>query len=60
MIQFSSAVTVAAPARGACSAREWLYKDDHPRRIDRYIDFFGSGAPPEVPEAGEVALGSLA
>jgi hypothetical protein len=24
-------------------ARSWLYKDDHPRHIDRYIDFFGSG-----------------
>jgi hypothetical protein len=29
----------------ARDAREWLYKADHPRRIDQYIDFFGTGAP---------------
>jgi hypothetical protein len=23
--------------------REWLYKPDHPRTVDRYIDFFGTG-----------------
>lgn len=22
--------------------RSWLYKDDYPRHIDRYIDFFGN------------------
>lgn len=38
-----------APARpraaGEWLYREWLYKDDYPRGIDRYIDFFGTGVP---------------
>jgi hypothetical protein len=25
--------------------RAWLYKTDHARPIDRYIDFFGTPAP---------------
>jgi hypothetical protein len=25
--------------------RAWLYKADHARHIDRYIDFFGTPAP---------------
>jgi hypothetical protein len=25
-------------------ARQWLYKADYPRRIDQYIDFFGTRA----------------
>ena len=29
----------------ARDAREWPYKADYPRRIDQYIDFFGTGAP---------------
>jgi hypothetical protein len=29
--------------RAARDAREWLYKADHPRHIDQYIDFFGTG-----------------
>jgi len=29
----------------ARDARNWLYRTDYPRRIDRYIDFFGTGAP---------------
>jgi hypothetical protein len=37
-----------APMSGR--GREWLYKADYPRRIDHYIDFFGSGLPrAEVP-----------
>ena len=28
----------------ARDARNWLYKADHPRRIDRCIDFFGPAA----------------
>jgi len=27
----------------ARDAREWRYKADYPRRIDQYIDFFGTG-----------------
>jgi hypothetical protein len=29
----------------AMRASGCLYKADHPRRIDQYIDFFGTGAP---------------
>jgi hypothetical protein len=43
--------------------RAWLYKDDHPRGIDRHIDFFGDGLPRAQADAdgcGEVFLESLA
>ena len=43
--------------------RDLLYKTDHPRRIDQYIDFFGDGAPGRavIPDrCGELLLGSLA
>ena len=43
--------------------RASLYKADHPRRIDRCIDFFGDGAPAAQADAdrcGEVFLASLA
>jgi hypothetical protein len=44
--------------------RELLYKADHPRHIDRYIDFFGDdvAAFPEtaVDCCGDLLLGSLA
>lgn len=54
----------AAPARGyECSVREQLYKADHPRPVDRYIDFFGDGAPRAEAEAdrcGQLFLESLA
>ena len=30
---------------GSASGRAWLFKGDRPRRIDRYIDFFGSAVP---------------
>jgi hypothetical protein len=33
--------------------RELLYKVDHPRGIDRYIDFFGDGAAAVVDPCGE-------
>ena len=45
------------------SIRDLLYKTDHPRRIDQYIDFFGDGAPGRaaIPDrCGELLLGSLA
>jgi hypothetical protein len=45
------------------SIRELLYKTDHPRRIDAYIDFFGDRAVELAVSAdpcGELLLGSLA
>ncbi len=45
------------------SLRDLLYKPDHPRRIDEYIDFFGDGAARRVMVAdccGDLLLGSLA
>jgi hypothetical protein len=45
------------------SIRYLLYKTDHPRRIDQYIDFFGDGAAGRavIPDCcGELLLGSLA
>jgi hypothetical protein len=41
MLRLITASDVAPGGRGA----EWLYKTDYPRRIDRYIDFFGTGLP---------------
>ena len=51
-------VTSAADDR----ARACLYKDDHPRRIDRYIDFFGTGLIRRAAPDGDLrlALRSLA
>jgi hypothetical protein len=48
---------VAPPAGG-----EWLYKADHPRAIDRYIDFFGDSrrAREAGDRCGELFLESLA
>ena len=42
----------------ARDARDRLYKADYPRRIDRYIDFFGTGAPPRerADRSGELVL----
>jgi hypothetical protein len=45
------------------AGRPWLYKEDHPRGIDRYIDFFGDRARRPGTDAdgcGEVFLESLA
>jgi len=46
----------------ARAARDWWYKADHPRRIDQYIDFFGTGAAPRetADRTGEPALKLLA
>jgi hypothetical protein len=33
-------------ARARAGDPRWLYKNDHPRRIDRYFDFFGTGRRP--------------
>jgi len=42
----------------ARDARDWLYKADYPRRIDRSIDFFGIGVPPRetANRSGELVL----
>jgi hypothetical protein len=42
--------------------RDLLYKADHPRAIDRYIDFFGDGASTDDAgdRCGELFLESLA
>lgn len=45
------------------SNQDLLYKADHPRRIDGYIDFFGDGAPSRAliaDRCGELLLRSLA
>ena len=66
MVQLSARqLLVDTNARGHQShtAREWLYKNDHPRDIDRHIDFFGDGLPRAQADAdgcGEVFLESLA
>ena len=46
----------------ARDARNWLYKADYPRCIDRSIDFFGTGAPPRemADRSGELVLEFLA
>jgi hypothetical protein len=54
---------VSAPARvhEPRVARDWLYKHDHPRHIDRHIDFFGDRtARADANDCGEVFLESLA
>jgi hypothetical protein len=42
--------------------RAALYKDDHPRDIDRYIDFFGDGTRSHaaVDRCGDLLLEMLA
>jgi hypothetical protein len=52
-----------AARAGRVPLRDLLYKADHPRRIDVYIDFFGDGAPrPELAAdcCGDLLLGALA
>ena len=59
----STAVHAVAPsvAESTAGARELLYKSDHPRAIDRYIDFFGDGMLSDVGDGcGELFLESLA
>jgi hypothetical protein len=58
---------VAAPSlvthpavRAYAYDRRWLYKNDHPRRIDRYFDFFGTGRRDLPAAAPPWALRSLA
>ena len=56
----STAVHAVAP--GARSTGDVLYKADHPRAIDRYIDFFGDGvlSDSSCDGCGELFLESLA
>jgi hypothetical protein len=59
----ATAVHAVAPsfAGSTAEARELLYKADHPRPIDRHIDFFGDGALSDVGDGcGELFLESLA
>jgi hypothetical protein len=59
----STAVPAAASAlEPETEAREPLYKADHPRAIDRHIDFFGDGALSAVAcdRCGDLFLESLA
>jgi hypothetical protein len=56
-------VVAAVPfADSTAEARDLLYKADRPRGIDRYIDFFGDGAPGDGggDRCGELFLESLA
>jgi hypothetical protein len=46
MSRHHAAVVSAAPrskVRERAWDRPWLYKNDRPRHIDRYVDFFGTG-----------------
>ena len=54
--------TLSTPRSREASIREQLYKADHPRRIDTYIDFFGDGAVEGAvfDRRGELLLRSLA
>ena len=60
----SSAAHAVAPALAAPEGevRDLLYKADHPRPIDRHIDFFGDGVLSDVAgdRCGELLLESLA
>jgi len=59
----STAVHAVAPgARSSADACDLLYKADHPRGIDRYIDFFGDGVLSDAScdGCGELFLESLA
>jgi hypothetical protein len=52
---------VTRPAvRASAHDRRWLYKNDHPRRIDRYVDFFGTGRRDVPAIAAVCTLRSLA
>jgi hypothetical protein len=62
----SISLVARAYAGESGSDRAWLYKADYVRRIDRYIDFFGTGvrrefgAPLRRELITDLALGSLA
>jgi hypothetical protein len=53
---------IPGPA-AATAARDLLHKPDHPRTIDRYIDYFGDGLQLNAGDAdgcGDLFLESLA
>jgi hypothetical protein len=52
----------ASPARdlSADRASEPLFKRDHPRHIDTYIDFFGGDSSAATDPCGEALLDALA
>jgi hypothetical protein len=56
------AVAVVGLGASPAEASDLLYKADHPRAIDRYIDFFGDGALSDDcgDGCGELFLESLA
>ena len=56
------AVAPRALAGSTADACDQLYKADHPRAVDRYIDFFGDGVASEAggDGCGELFLESLA
>ena len=59
----STAVHAVAPGpRSTADAGDLLYKADHPRAIDQYIDFFGDGVLSDAScdGCGELFLESLA
>ena len=63
MSQSRAVQTIATtPAHGyePPSGPRLLYKVDHPRCIDRYIDFFGDDAQAAADRCGEIFLESLA
>jgi hypothetical protein len=59
----STAVHAAAPSLAPeAEVHDLLYKADHPRTIDRHIDFFGDGALSDgaCDRCGDLFLESLA
>ena len=62
MAHSTAASVAAASVRDTGRAYDLLYKADHPRDIDRHIDFFGDGALRETADDryGELFLESLA
>lgn len=66
MSQFSAVSSIAPPPPRryeSPGARALLYKADHPRGIDRYINFFGDGTRRQevaLDPCGEGCLESLA
>jgi hypothetical protein len=57
MAHTSSAHPLPSGAGSHPEARELLFKPDHPRAIDRHIDYFGTYEPPGAEEP-VLALGA--
>ena len=53
------AMNVSTRGYESHTAREWLYKADHPRDIDRHIDFFGTQGAATRDMCGEALLDAL-